>query len=260
MLNFRIDPISSFDLVRLSAEAIENGKQWIIANHNLHSIYLWYRESRLRQFYEAAEYVHIDGMSLILLANILGVPLKREHRTTYLDFLPLLLSKTAKEGWRIFYVGSKPNVGAQAAVKLQQIHPGLQICTHHGYFDAGRSSDDNKQLVAQINTYAPHILMVGMGMPRQELWILENRNDICANLILPAGAIMDYVAGAIPTPPRWLASIYLEWMYRLCSEPTRLWRRYLVEPWFVGAQILKYSISKRLLSGEKDSSVVQIEN
>ena len=77
-------------------------------------------------------------------------------------------------------------------------------------------------------------------MPRQEIWILENQKQIEANVIFPAGAFMDYMAGEIPTAPRWLAAIYLEWLYRLFSEPARLWRRYLVEPWFVFGQIAKY--------------------
>jgi N-acetylglucosaminyldiphosphoundecaprenol N-acetyl-beta-D-mannosaminyltransferase len=99
--------------------------------------------------------------------------------------------------------------------------------------------------MAQINAYAPHVLFVGMGMPRQEIWILDNQTSLNANAILPAGALMDYMAGEIPTPPRWLASLYLEWLYRLISEPARLWRRYLVEPWFVLGQVLRYQIKFR---------------
>jgi N-acetylglucosaminyldiphosphoundecaprenol N-acetyl-beta-D-mannosaminyltransferase len=99
--------------------------------------------------------------------------------------------------------------------------------------------------MAQINAYAPHVLFVGMGMPRQEIWILDNQTSLNANAILPAGALMDYMAGEIPTPPRWLASLYLEWLYRLISEPARLWRRYLVEPWFVLGQVLRHQIKFR---------------
>jgi N-acetylglucosaminyldiphosphoundecaprenol N-acetyl-beta-D-mannosaminyltransferase len=88
-------------------------------------------------------------------------------------------------------------------------------------------------VIVDINAYAPHILMVGMGMPRQELWILENRHDLRVNVIMPSGAIMDYIAGALPTPPRWLGPLGLEWCYRLLAEPARLSRRYMLEPWFV---------------------------
>jgi N-acetylglucosaminyldiphosphoundecaprenol N-acetyl-beta-D-mannosaminyltransferase len=70
-----------------------------------------------------------------------------------------------------------------------------------------------------------------MGMPRQEWWILDNLDRISANIVLQAGACFDYVAGEVPLPPRWMGQLGLEWLYRLVSEPGRLWRRYLVEPW-----------------------------
>jgi N-acetylglucosaminyldiphosphoundecaprenol N-acetyl-beta-D-mannosaminyltransferase len=88
-------------------------------------------------------------------------------------------------------------------------------------------------VLAAIRSFRPHILMVGMGMPRQEHWILDNLDEIEVRVILTAGACMDYVAGAVPTPPRWMGRWGLEWLFRLGSDPTRLWRRYLIEPWFV---------------------------
>jgi N-acetylglucosaminyldiphosphoundecaprenol N-acetyl-beta-D-mannosaminyltransferase len=240
LMGLRVDPISDSDVVHLVSKAIRSHKNCIIANHNLHSIYLWYHERRMRQFYDGAEYVHIDGMFLILLANMLGVPLKRENRATSLDFFPILAPLAVKENWRIFYLGSKPGVAARAAAKLEAKYPGLQIRTRHGHFDANLLAKQNREVVEEINAYAPHVLLVGMGMPRQEIWIMENQKDLTANVVFPAGAFMDYMAGEIPTAPRWLASIYLEWMYRLFTEPTRLWRRYLVEPWFVAGQIARY--------------------
>jgi N-acetylglucosaminyldiphosphoundecaprenol N-acetyl-beta-D-mannosaminyltransferase len=73
--------------------------------------------------------------------------------------------------------------------------------------------------------------MVGMGMPRQELWIEANLDAIQAKIILATGAVLDYVAGVIPTPPRWSGPLGLEWAFRLAAEPRRLASRYLIEPW-----------------------------
>jgi N-acetylglucosaminyldiphosphoundecaprenol N-acetyl-beta-D-mannosaminyltransferase len=103
----------------------------------------------------------------------------------------------------------------------------------HGYFDANPESQENERVLNAIEAYKPHILMVGMGMPRQEYWIQQNLKRLCANVILPAGAAIDYVAGAVPTPPRWAGRLGLEWAFRLTAEPQRLWRRYLVEPWSI---------------------------
>jgi len=84
-----------------------------------------------------------------------------------------------------------------------------------------------------------------MGMPLQENWILDNLPDLEADVILPSGACFDYLAGEIPIPPRWMGRVGLEWLYRLGSEPRRLWRRYLVEPWFVAGLALKEFVGPR---------------
>jgi N-acetylglucosaminyldiphosphoundecaprenol N-acetyl-beta-D-mannosaminyltransferase len=81
--------------------------------------------------------------------------------------------------------------------------------------------------------------MVGMGMPRQELWIEANLNAIQANIILATGAVLDYVAGVIPTPPRWSGPLGLEWAFRLAAEPRRLASRYLIEPWTLVPIVLR---------------------
>jgi len=143
------------------------------------------------------------------------------------------MAQAAQRGWRVFYLGSKPGVAERGAEILQQRFSGLQIATAHGYFDARPDSQENQAILAAINTYQPHVLMVGMSMPRQEHWVLDNLDRLRANAILPAGAAIDYVAGAVPTPPRWAGRWGLEWLFRLVAEPGRLWRRYFVEPWFV---------------------------
>src|SRR5690242_21924421 len=109
LLGIRIQALSKLDLVETISQATTNNAQSIIGNHNLHSLYLWFHESRMREFYRLADYIHIDGMSIVLLGRLMGLPLKREHRTGYMDFLPILAKEVAKRGWRIFYLGSKPD-------------------------------------------------------------------------------------------------------------------------------------------------------
>jgi len=91
----------------------------------------------------------------------------------------------------------------------------------------------SQELIDKIRDYSPHILFVGLGQPRQEKWAVENWEDAGANVTIMAGALLDYASGAVPLPPRWVGRIGFEWLFRLCSEPRWLWRRYLVEPWFL---------------------------
>jgi N-acetylglucosaminyldiphosphoundecaprenol N-acetyl-beta-D-mannosaminyltransferase len=238
-LGIHVDALSIPELNSLIAQSIEQGKKWIIAHHNLHSLYLYHHDSKMQALYAKADYVHIDGMALVLLGKLLGFPLKREQRVTYADWVWSVMAEAAQKRWRVFYLGSKPGVAERGAKILRKKFPGLQIATAHGYINTQKGSQENLATIAAINDYQPHILMVGMGMPRQEYWILDNLEHIHTNTILPCGACMDYVAGAIPTPPRWMGKFGLEWLYRLLSEPKRLWRRYLLEPWFIAGLFLR---------------------
>jgi N-acetylglucosaminyldiphosphoundecaprenol N-acetyl-beta-D-mannosaminyltransferase len=219
------------ELTERVTAAIASGQGLVIGNQNLHSVAIYHRDAAMREFYAAADVVHMDGMPLVWWARLMGEPVGREHRVTYLDWLPSLLRRAAERRWRIFYLGSRPGVGERAAETLRERYPGLDVTVHHGFFDATPGSAENGAVRDAIDRSGAQILMVGMGMPRQEQWILENRETLGPLVILPCGACMDYVAGEVPTPPRWMGRMGLEWAYRLAAEPRRLAHRYLVEPW-----------------------------
>lgn len=239
-LGIRLHAMSGPDLVRAVGEAVDASDQYVIANHNLHSLYLCESAPKMRDFYASAKYIHIDGMPIVWLGQLFGHPLKREHRTGYISLLPLLAKEAAMRGWRIFYLGSRPGVAEKAACKLRSAYPGLQIKTQHGYFQTDPTGPENQDIVATIRDYAPQILMVGMSMPRQEMWIQENLPDICANAIFCCGALMDYVSGELPTAPRWLGPLGLEWIFRFTSDPVQTWRRYLLEPWTILFRVARH--------------------
>lgn len=236
ILGVEIDPLTLEEFSDLVAKVIALGRKgYIIANHNLRSVYLYHRDPKMRAFFSIAHTIFVDGMPLILWAKALGYPLKRSQRLTYVDWGPRLMARAAEEGWRIFYLGGKPGVAERAAERLRSTYPGLQIKTHHGYLEA----IPREQVLGEINAYRPHILMVGMGMPLQEHWVLKEHLHLQVRVILTVGAAFDYVAGVIPTPPRWMGRLGLEWLYRLMAEPRRLWRRYLWEPWSLLPLLLK---------------------
>jgi N-acetylglucosaminyldiphosphoundecaprenol N-acetyl-beta-D-mannosaminyltransferase len=232
-LGISVSALTKHDLVELVAKAVENCIRYVIGNHNLHSIYMASAEPRMREFYQQVDFAHVDGMPLIWAGRLLGLPLSRKDRTGYMDLLPLLAQRASISGWKIFYLGSKPGIAEKGANILRAQYPALQLQTGHGYFDSARNAQQNVEILAEIKRFDPNILLVGMGMPRQECWILDNLDRIRTNAVFCCGALMDYVAGEIPTPPRWLGQLGLEWLFRLISEPRRLWRRYLLEPWFV---------------------------
>ena len=234
LLGVQVHPFTWPRLEECVIEAVAARRRSIIANHNLHSLYLYHHDAAVRAFYDHAAAVHIDGMSLVLFGKLLRLPLSRAHRLTPLDWIRPLLAEAARRRWRVFYLGGRPGVAERGAARLRAEFPGLALETAHGYFDASREGAENRAVVDTINHCRPDLLLVGMGMPRQERWILENREALDAGAIFNVGGLLDYVAGATATPPRWMGRLGLEWLFRLLSDPSRLWKRYLIEPWFVG--------------------------
>ena len=86
-------------------------------------------------------------------------------------------------------------------------------------------------MLREITDWRPDVLLVGMGMPRQERWIARHQHDLPPCVTFPVGAAFDYEAGAVATPPRWTGRFGVEWLYRFATEPRRLFTRYFVEPW-----------------------------
>ena len=229
-----LQPMSSPKLMAVVEQGISENRRWVVTNHNLHSVFLFHRHQRLREFYKSADWTFIDGMPLIALGKFYGYALEREQRVTLADWIHPLMKTAARKGWRVFNLGSPERVAENGAAVLRRLYPGLQIEVNNGYFDARRDSAENEAVVQRINAYKPDLLMVGMGMPRQEFWTQENMERLNARVILASnGAAIEYIAGMVPTPPRWAGRIGLEWVFRLASEPRRLSGRYLLEPWYL---------------------------
>ncbi len=235
-------PDALFDRIEC---AIERDEHLIIGHHNLHSLYLYQRDATMRHFYDLAGCVYLDGMSMVLLGRLLGLPFARQHRMTAVDFIWPLLEMAEQRGWPVFFLGASREVVHKADQVIQRMFPALSFRAMPGFFDATVGGAENTAVLAAINSFRPRLLLVGMGMPRQENWVYTCRDLIDARVILCLGAVMDYMVGAQPTPPRWTGRFGLEWAYRLASEPGRLWSRYLVEPWFVLGWIVRSLLSRR---------------
>jgi N-acetylglucosaminyldiphosphoundecaprenol N-acetyl-beta-D-mannosaminyltransferase len=232
LLGVRVHAMTIPDLNERIARAVTTRERCIVVSQNLHSVYLVHRDPTLRTMQDRASYVRIDGIPIVYAGRALGYPLRAAHRTGWMDWIDPFMAAARDQGWRVFYVGSKPGVADAGAEILRRRFPGLLLETHHGYFDAAPGAEESRHLVDRVDGFRADVLIVGMGMPRQERWILDHGLRAQAPVILTSGACMDYVAGALPTPPRWLGPIGMEWLHRLVNDPRQMWRRYLVEPWF----------------------------
>ena len=222
-----MDPLTVEDLhAKIGRLARGKGRD-LVLNANAHCLNLCYEDPALRAFFNGAEVVFCDGAGVMLAAKILGGRIP--ERITYADWAWRLAAFAAAEGFSLYFLGARPGVAQAAASRLRERHPGLEISgIHHGYFDHSVGSPESEAVVEEINAAAPDILLVGLGMPLQEYWLLENRRRLDAGVALTGGAVFDYVSGRLSRGPRLLTGNGFEWLARLLVEPRRLWRRYLI--------------------------------
>ncbi len=245
LLGFRVHPGTLEDYLDLVQASIRERVAVRVLYHNLHSLHEYFRSEQLRQYYSGS-FVLVDGMPLIGLLKLGGYAVDREHRLTYVDFIWPLLQRARDEGWRVFVLGQAPETLSAALEKIGERLPGLAIAGHHGYFDSTSGSRENQEIIDQINANATDLLLVGMGTPVQERWIQDNAALLHSPAILASGACMEYVAGVVQSPPRWMGRCGLEWSFRLFENPRRFAHRYLVEPW-----VLAMILARNFLLGSR---------
>jgi N-acetylglucosaminyldiphosphoundecaprenol N-acetyl-beta-D-mannosaminyltransferase len=225
-----VDSFTATTLVSLIMAAVrQSDRKTVIVNHNLHSLALHARDDKFRSLYRRMDYCFIDGAPVVWLARAGGADVQMENRVGVLDWIWPLLEAASRQRRHIVHVGSGGEVIEKAKQEIQERVPGIELTFVSGYFDID-SSEDRDRVVRRINEANPDILLAGMGMPRQEHWLLDELHRLDAPVLITVGGIMGYLGGDRPTAPRWLGPIGLEWLYRLLTEPRRLWKRYLVEP------------------------------
>ena len=163
-----------------------------------------------------ADLVLADGVGDLYAARILRTPLP--ERVAGSDITPRLLSRLAKRGGSVFLSGARPGVAERAGEALQSAYPGLRIAgTENGYIS------DETALFVSLEREQPDLLLLGLGAPRQELWMAKNRQRTNA-VMIGVGGLLDVFAGNIPRAPESWQKLGLEWLYRLLREPKRIKR------------------------------------
>lgn len=170
-----------------------------------------------------AALVLADGIGLQLAARMLGVSLRANVNGT--DLFPLLCERLSNEGRSLYFLGGQPGVTAAAARAMQARFPNLRIAgVRDGYFRADEESD----VLGEINRSGADVLLVGMGIPSQELWLSRHHEALVLPVRIGVGGLFDFYSGRIPRAPRWMREIGMEWTWRLWQEPARMWRRYVI--------------------------------
>jgi N-acetylglucosaminyldiphosphoundecaprenol N-acetyl-beta-D-mannosaminyltransferase len=188
---------------------------------NAHCVNVASSDPGYREILAAADLVYAGGAGVVWASRFLGQPLP--ERVNILDFFDRLAKEMRSRGIRLYLLGGEDSTvqGAAAALRAK----GVTVAgAHSGFFDR----EEDAAIIEQINAAKPDILMVGMGVPKQEKWINAHRRDLDVRLFWGVGAAFDWLSGQRSRAPQWMIAGYLEWLHRLFQQPLRLWKRYLI--------------------------------
>jgi len=183
--------------------------------------------------------VEPDGMPLVWLGRRAGLPVERVCGP---DFMPAVVQHGVVLGRTHFFYGSAPGTPEALATRLGSLFPGMRVAGTMSPPFRPLTFEEDEAIVAEINAAAPDYVWVGLGSPKQDLWLTEHRSRITAPVLLAVGAAFDFQSGRIRRAPHWMQRTGTEWLYRLVMEPRRLAGRYTV----VNARFVRLVAAERL--------------
>lgn len=238
---------TTFDVMQIP-DVLLQMRHWIaersachyIAVTGMHGITEARHKPEFRQALASADLVVADGMPVVWIGRLRGYHLPRRVYGPELMFQ--FCEKAAWAGYRHYFVGGAPGVPEQLAMSLEQSCPGITIVgTYSPPFGLSTAAEE-AAVIEDINRAAPDVLWVGLGTPKQEIWMLRHRDKLRVPVMVGVGAAFDLLSSRKRQAPSWMREQGFEWLFRLLQEPQRLWRRYLV-----GGSEFVFSVALELL-------------
>jgi N-acetylglucosaminyldiphosphoundecaprenol N-acetyl-beta-D-mannosaminyltransferase len=212
-------------------DAVATIERWICARSRnyvcitgVHGVMESRRDHELRRIHNEAGMVTPDGMPLVWVSHLLGR--NRTSRVYGPDLMRKMSAVSARRGYRQFYYGGAEGVAVRLERVLVNAHPELDVAGVLCPPFRELTPEEDQAIVEAINATRPDIVWVGLSTPKQEFWMARHLGRIDAPVMIGVGAAFDFLAGTKRQAPLWMQRNGLEWLFRLCSEPRRLWRRY----------------------------------
>jgi len=217
------------DTAKNALDFLFDGTRQTVAFLNAHCINVSAKDTTYRWALKRATALLPDGSGLQLAARMNGSKFVDNLNGT--DLFPHIMQKAADCGYKVFLFGSLPGVAERAAQLAQSTVPSLQIVgTRDGFF----APEDESDIIKSINDSGANLVLVALGVPKQDIWIARNRHRLTACVVFGVGAQFDFWAGRVSRAPAFLRKLGLEWVWRLAIEPRRMFKRYVLgNPAFV---------------------------
>jgi N-acetylglucosaminyldiphosphoundecaprenol N-acetyl-beta-D-mannosaminyltransferase len=232
ILGVGISPINQDFALQQISTWIDNGDRQYISVCNVHTIMECQKDLSVRRAVNGAGMATPDGMPLVWLAGWESdQPVERVYGP---DLMLAICEHSLDHGYKHFFLGGADGVPELLAAELKHRFPGLQIAGGYSPPFRNLTKQEETSIIDLINQADPDLIWIGLGTPKQDLWMAKHRRKLNASIMIAVGAAFDFHTKRIPQAPAWMQRSSLEWLYRLIQEPHRLWYRYLVyNPLFV---------------------------
>lgn len=238
-MNIEIDNVTMDEALYRIDELIQEDRSAYVVTPNVDHLVQLEQGGELNEVYKHADLILTDGKPLIWISRWYGIPIKEKISGS--DLFPRLCALAADRGYKMFFLGAAEGVAATAAKNLKKRFPKLQVVgTYSPPFGFEKDENELIEIKKRIQEMRPHILIVGLGCPKQELFIFRHREELGVPISLGLGASLDFEAGNIRRAPKWMADNGLEWLFRITQDPKRMAKRYLVDDRKILRMALKY--------------------
>ena len=240
VIETRIAAVDLDDAVRLFLDAAASGDRLRAHFCTTHTLVEASDNPRLREALNHEDAINApDGMPLVWVGRAMRQPVGRVCGP---DLMPLLIDRARERGARHFFYGGASGVAETLAARLTERFPGLIVAGTHSPPFRPLTAEEDAAEVDLINAARPDFVWVGLGSPKQDLWIADHRSRLDASVLFAVGAAFDFHSGGLRRAPVWMQRTGTEWLFRLLAEPQRLAKRYTVTnvrfAWLLARQIL----------------------
>jgi N-acetylglucosaminyldiphosphoundecaprenol N-acetyl-beta-D-mannosaminyltransferase len=209
----------------------------------VHSVVEANRDHRLRDAFASADLACTDGMPLVWTCRLRGA--REAERVAGPDVMLSVCDVGREFGLRHFFLGGRPGTPEALAQALKARFPGLEVAGTHSPPFRPLTTEEDAAMVDAINASNAHVLWIGLGSPKQDIWAASHAASVRVPMILAVGAAFDFHSGKLRRAPGWMRRVGLEWLFRLAMEPRRLWRRYLTTNVRFTYLLLRESVGRR---------------
>jgi N-acetylglucosaminyldiphosphoundecaprenol N-acetyl-beta-D-mannosaminyltransferase len=231
VLGVGISPLNLGSAVETIEGWIERREHHYVCVTPAHAVMDAYGDPDLRRVFNSSGLTTPDGMAIVWLLRMMGHP--HVGRVYGPDLMLALFGRSVPTGYRHFLYGGEAGVAEELATRLRERFPGLRIAGTYTPPFRPLTAQEDSEVVTQINASGADLVWVGLSSPKQERWMASHLGAIEAPVMIGVGAAFDFLSGRKSQAPRWIQRSGFEWLFRLASEPRRLWPRYRRYPKFV---------------------------